>query len=384
MPRRFFACAVIVVFMFGLTSRAGQPAADVPPRSESGQTLAVPAAQLNLGEVYYVWPGEDTQLACTSDAPLQHLVISSSRVVGYLVTPFDLEPDKTPLIAGAFRVPAAALTTGLAPMDELMRGPAGLNAAEFSELTFLITGTSEPKLLADEKGRKSYSLKLAGVLKVKDKAVELQCPVRLEFIPFTWQTMGRNVGELLTLRTRLELKLADLGLSKPDPTFKERIADAVSVDIFLLANTMSPEKNLDPGVKREHFLKQLQFLTLVRDFNDPKQGYEFGQAFMREIWEDAPALNRLALATLTEDGIQTRDLSFALKAAQRANDLTGSKDPALLATLARVYYQKADLPAAVKWARQAVENAGAAPPPVAAEVKAALQRYESEAAKAQE
>jgi hypothetical protein len=383
MIRALLTCVWMVAWASGLAA-AGEPAADVPARSESGQALAVPAEQLDLGDVYYLWPGEDTQLLCTSDAPLQRLVISSSRIVGYVVTPFDLEAGKSPLLAGAFRVPVAALSTGLAPMDDLLRGPAGLNAAEYAELTFLITRTSEPKLVSDEKGRKSYTLKIAGTLKIKDKAVELEFPAHVALIPFTWQTMGRNVGELLTLRAKLDLKLADLGLQKPDPTFKERIADVLNVDLFLLANTISPEKNFDPGVNRAHFLKQLQFVTLLRDFNDPQKGYEFGRAFMREIWGDAQALNRLALATLTEDGIQTRDLSFALKAAQRANELTGSKDPVLLGTLARGYYQKADLPEAIKWVRQAAEHLDGAPPPVAAEIRATLQRYEAEAGKGQE
>ncbi len=142
---------------------------------------------------------------------------------------------------------------------------------------------------------------------------------------------------------------------------------------------MSPERNLFPDITHEQFCKQLRFLTLVRDFDDPEKGYEFGRTFMREIWDDAQALNRLASATLTEEGIKTRDLGFARKAAQRANELTEFQDPELLHTLAQVHLERADLESALKYARQAAEGLEGAAPPLAAEVRATLQRCEAQA-----
>lgn len=352
---------------------------DVPPRTPGWQTLEVPKAQLDLGEVYYVVPGEDTQFICTSDALVQRAAATCSRIVGYVVAPFDLETDEAPLLAGAFRIPAAALKTGLEPSDEALRSKLMLNAAEYPEITFRLLRVTDAKPAGEEGVRKSYTLNLVGELRVKDKTIELTVPARLTFVPFTWQTMYRTLGDSLILRATFEVKLADIGVEKPDKTYTGRIADTVKVDLFLLCNTLFPETPLVPKVKREHHVKQLRFVTLLRDFNDPEKGYEFGRAFLREIWDDAPALDRLATATLTEAGIVTRDLSFALKAAQRANELTEFKDPALLGTLARVYDMKADSPTALKWARQAVERLEGAPPEVAAEVRAALQRYETQA-----
>ena len=45
---------------------------------------------------------------------------------------------------------------------------------------------------------------------------------------------------------------------------------SVGVSIFLLCNTVSPDKNLDPKFKRDQYAKHLRFLTLLRDFNDMK------------------------------------------------------------------------------------------------------------------
>ena len=355
-------------------------AADVPPRSKGGQTLAVPEEHLKLGDVYYVTPGEDTQVLCTSDAPLQRVTATCRRVVGYVVTPFEIEGEQAPLLTGAFRIPTAAFKTGGTDFDQLLRSPPMLNAAEFPEVTFRLTRVGDAKLVGEEKGRRNYTLNLAGELKAKDKSLELEMPAQLSFIPFTWQTMGRSVGELLVLRCKFDVKLSDLGVEKPDRAFAERVADVVHVDVCLFCNTMTPEKLLDPDIKREHHLKQLRFLTLVRDFDDPDKGYEYGRAYRKEIWDDAQALNRLAWATLTEDGIATRDLGFALQTAQRANELTEFKDPALLNTLARAYADKADLDAALKWSRAAVAQLETAKPDVAEQARAALARYEAQAA----
>ena len=243
-------------------------AGEVPPRSEGGQTLEVPKEHLDLGEVYYVTPGEDTQLLCISDAPLQRVAVTCNRVVGYFVTPFEIIAGQPPLLAGALRLPIASLRAGTTQYNDVLRGPAFLNAAEYPEITFRLVRVADVALVSEENVRRRYSLTFAGELTVRDRVLELEVPVRVELIPFTWRTMARNVGELLTVRARLELKLADVGLEKPDRSFGERMADVLNLDLFLMCNTMSPEKNLDPQIKTAHVLRQLRFLTLLRDFGD--------------------------------------------------------------------------------------------------------------------
>ena len=354
---------------------------DVPPRSAGGQALVVPKEQLDLGEVYRVTPGGDTQLICQSDAPLLRTAFVCNRVVGYLVAPFDPQENQPPILAGALRIPVASLRCGIDGLDEQLHGPPMLNQAEYPEITLRLTGVSDAKLVKDENGRRSYTLKAATELLVKGKAVPLEAPLRILFAPFTWGTMSRNVGDLLIVRATFEAKMTDLGLEAPPAKLSDFGASTVTLDIFLLCSTMSSEKNLDPRIKLEQHLKQLQFLTLLRDFNDPDKAYAFGRDYVHTIWDDAQALNRVAWATLVESGIERRDLGFVSGAAQRANELTESKDPLCLYTLARLHYEKGDIDAAVKWARQAAEHADKARPEEAAEIRATLQRYEAQAEK---
>jgi len=376
--------ALVVLAVPGLlVSLAGSVSGEVPARTTGGQALLVPGEHLELGDVYYVSPGTDTQLTWTADAPLTHVVATCNRIVGYFVAPFDLKEGQAPLLAGAIRIPVASLRTGIGSLDRELHGESVLHAAEYPEITLELISVSDSKLVSDENGKKSYTLSAACRFTVKDKTLELDLPLRITLMPFTWQTTQLGMGDALVLRTEFDVKRADLPIQPPPRPNPDFHSESDHLELFLVCNTMSPERNLYPDISHEVYRKQLQFITLLRDFNDAEKGYEFGRAFMKEIWDDAQALNRLASATLDEDGIETRDLAFTLKAAQRAKDLTESKDPELLSTLARVYYQKGELTTAIKWARQAVENVGDAAPPVAGQLREALQRYESQTEKSQ-
>lgn len=353
--------------------------ADVPARSASGVTLDVPADLLDRGDVYHVTPGEDTQLICLSDAPLQRIAATCNRVVGYFVVPFDVPADQPPLLTGVLRIPVAVLRTGSPDFDELLRSGPALDVAQHSEITWELKSATDVKRISNEKGRQKFTLTLAGELTVKGQGTSLEAPATVELIPFTWQTMRRNVGDLLILRTRFDLKLADLGVNKPSPAVQDRVADVVSIDAFLLCNTMPPDKVLDPNIPREQSVRQQRFLVHVRDLGDPAKGYELGRALMRDTWDDAAALHRLASATLTESGIEPRDLLFVIKAAHRANELTQFKDPVLLGTLARAHFERFDLADAVKWQQRAAETFADAKSPAADELRATLEKYEAAA-----
>lgn len=393
----------------------GVQADEVPPRAASGQTLVIPAEQVELGEVYHVAPGTGTQLLWTSDAPLLRITSSCSRVVGYVVAPFDLEADRPPLLAGAFRVPVASLRSGVRDQDDVLHGPTALNVAEYPEITLRISGVSDAKFTGEDKQRKSYTLTATAELTVKDTTVTVELPLQMTFVPFTWATMPVNLGDFVILRTHFDVKLADLGVQlspRPNPDFQ---TEAVTLDWFLLCSLAPPDKNIDPAIKHEHYRGQLRLLTLLRDFDDPDKGYAFGRELARSLWDEpsgpnrdreggstgvppapgsagvppaepnrdregavvrAKALDRLASAVLTEDGIRTRDFAFVLELARRANELTAHQDPALLHTLARAYWDRGEPEPALKWIRQAVEHLAGAPPDVAEQVRATLQRFE--------
>lgn len=350
-------------------------AADVPARSEAGQTLMPTKPDLDTGEIYHIYPGEDTQLTATSDAQLQRIGVTCRRIVGYFVSPFDRTESDPPIVRGYGRIPVASLETGSSGLNDLLRS-AVLGADKSPEIEFAITSTRDTRKTSKEKEPATYSLTLVGQVMIKGKSVDVAAPATVTLLPFTFRTMARYPGDILTVRTALDLNLADLGIEKPGREWADKFADSVRVDLFLLANTVSPEKSLDPALKQPHNIRHMQFMTRLRDFDDPAAAYEMGRKFMKEVWDDPAPLIRLAGETAAEDGIRTRDWAFALEAAQRACELSKNENAAHLDTLARVHFERGELIDAVRVQKMALEKAGTLPPPMAQPIKDALAKYE--------
>ena len=315
-----------------------------------------------------------------AEAPLQRIALTCSRAVGYFVAPVDVTDTDPPLLAGALRIPVASLSTGSPGVDELPHSL--LQREQFPEITFRLTSVRDSTRTGGDKGRKDFKLTLLGDLTVKEKTLPLELSATVSLIPFTWANMGRTVGDLLLLRTTFDVSLADLGLKAPSPMLAPRMPTTAQVDVYLLCNTMSPETSLDPHVKSVHYVRTLKFLTLARDFNQPEAAYDYAREFMRDVWTDAAALDRLATTILTEDGVRTRDLGVVLTAAERANELTDHSKPGFLATVARAYYERGELGSAVRFARAATEHLDGVPPAQAEQFKATLAQYEAAQKKA--
>ncbi len=112
---------------------------------------------------------------------------------------------------------------------------------------------------------------------------------------------------------------------------------------------------LDSGDKKGH--QYTAFMLLLGKLDRPETAYAMGHELIGGYWDDARMLNAIAWYVVDSKEVKSRDLDFALKAAKRANQLTESKDAAILDTVARVFYEKGDLKTAIKWQTKAVNNA---------------------------
>jgi tetratricopeptide (TPR) repeat protein len=76
------------------------------------------------------------------------------------------------------------------------------------------------------------------------------------------------------------------------------------------------------------------------------------------LHDNAEALNGIAWFVVDPAGkVRRQDLDLALKAAERANELTHGKDANVLDTLARVHFTRGDRERAIELQRKAVELA---------------------------
>jgi len=128
--------------------------------------------------------------------------------------------------------------------------------------------------------------------------------------------------------------------------------------------------------------KYQKFTLLLNQMNEPKKAYPLGESLAKENWDNAQILNQLAWFVVDTEGVQSRDLDFALRLATHANELKSEKDGMILDTLARVYYEKGDVKKAVEVEKKAVANLPeGAPAQIADSIRETLKKYEDEAAK---
>ncbi len=371
--KSYFACWILTSSL-----AAGFGAAQVPPRSHAGQTLEAPEAELDLGLVYHSEPGRDAQIVVTSAAPLQKVVLTNGRVVGYIVAPFDLEEEEKPVLAGAFRIPVRMFKSGLESVDGALHGGQLLDADTHPEITFRIQEVSDVELREATSRSRSYDLTLRGELVVKTTKIPLQLKSEILFIPFVMQNLARNVGDLAILKTSLVLKPADFGW-QPPRQFQGVVADELTVDVHLILNTVSPDMSGDPREDPALFARQTRFVTLLRDLQDASAAYDHARKLIEEIWTDEEQLERLARAIVETPAAQRRDYALALKSARRCNELRENSDPSLLALIARIHHERGDHAEAVQWQEKALESLGDSSRPREAQaIKEDLERYRKE------
>ena len=94
-------------------------------------------------------------------------------------------------------------------------------------------------------------------------------------------------------------------------------------------------------------------------------------------WDSAGGLNQVAWTIVDDANVKNRDFDVALKAAQRATELSEQNDAAILDTLARVYYEKGDVKSALKWQRLAAQTLSD-DDPFADDVRESLKKYQQE------
>ncbi|HSR67251.1 MAG TPA: YceI family protein [Acidobacteriota bacterium] len=359
----------------------GESSSDVPERTFAGQTLEVRDQDLDLGEVFYVWPGEDAQLAMISSAPEQQVVLTSNRIVGYAIVPFEREEAASPLAAASFRMPVVQLTSGIDGVDQLLHGPMLLDAASHPEVGLQVVSFSDVSKVEQSDSQTVFRGTMTMEVQAKGGSRRFTFPAQVSLRPFlTMAPRNPVVGDRLVIEGQFEVTPEDLGLTFADPRMQARmsprIAETLGVRLYLMLGNVDPEKPGNPVDDPRVIHSRIRLDTLLRDLRDAPKAYAYARGLMKESWDDAETLNHIANSIATAE-IQPRDLGLALKAASRAVELSEEKNPAYLDTLAEVYFLGADYAQAVQWQEKA---AALAQGRMAAPLQSKLARYKAFAA----
>lgn len=135
---------------------------------------------------------------------------------------------------------------------------------------------------------------------------------------------------------------------------------------------------LDKGIEKyptNDSLQMQKFNVLLLFAQRSEEAYTLGNEVVEKVWGNAQVLNQIAWTVVDDARVKQRDLGFAQRVAERANELTKSKDGAIMDTLARVHYEAGRLEKAVEWQRKAVKNATGT---MADQLREVLEKYEAE------
>ncbi len=126
---------------------------------------------------------------------------------------------------------------------------------------------------------------------------------------------------------------------------------------------------------RDRGMKAQKYQVLGRDIGDEERANAYAAQLVESEWDDATVLNSVAWFMVDDDWVQNADLDLAMKAADRANELTNESSAAILDTVARVHFEQGRLQQALKWQRKAVD-ALPANPQSGSEIRVWLEKYE--------
>lgn len=350
--------------------------AAVPPRTESGTTLVVPDSHTSLGRVYYVrYPAHSGQVTFVSDAPIERIVGTTDKIVGYVVAGIADGAPTGSILAGGFRLPVRSFDSGIDMRNGHMMQPEFLDAEKFPEITFEVTGSRDVVEVERGDGFTTYSLTLTGNMTIRDVTMPMAVPATVTLMPASDTTRNAGPGDVMALRSAYTVNRTRFGVGVD--FVNPELTDDIALDQMIILTTEPLETRLAAAENGERFIRIQRLKILIGDLRDLDAAAEYGRAIMQDFWDDATALNELAWDAATTDGTNLRRLDFVEEAALRASELTDGTNADILDTVARVYYEKGDLDAAVDWELRAMEHRQSAGDPEG--IVRTLHTYQKEA-----
>ncbi|MFO0982944.1 MAG: TlpA disulfide reductase family protein [Planctomycetota bacterium] len=123
-----------------------------------------------------------------------------------------------------------------------------------------------------------------------------------------------------------------------------------------------------------------KFQVLLTEMGEEEKAYAYAKESLPKLWDQVEAMGGIAwLISDPETKLKTRDLELALKAADRANELTHEKNAGVLDLVAQVHAAKGDFAKAVEFETKAVAFAQEGEMRTAMDAK--LKEYQEKSAK---
>jgi len=119
-------------------------------------------------------------------------------------------------------------------------------------------------------------------------------------------------------------------------------------------STLNELLNEFPKLPMSFTLRRFEILLGQKKYDE---AYQFADSFSDSHPEDVSLQNILAWEIIVQDGVEQRNLTLAMKFAERANKAANGKNAAILDTLARVQFMSGKKPEAIATEQKAMDAA---------------------------
>lgn len=252
------ALAAGTVGLAGQNSQAqdeAEPIAVFAPIAENALELVVPENAAGRGVIYHALPGRAVQATFTSTTPIETFKGETDGVIGFAIVERPEELARTlsgegesgsvergAMLAAEFAVPVDSIRTGIEMRDRHLQTEQWLDEARHPYIRFRLAFFAAPVDATPDgspQGARTFSGALVGDMTIKGVTRPLRVEnARVALLPESEATRRVSPGDLMALRCRYTLALADFGIQ--NAIVGRQVAREIEVDQVIYLSTVGP------------------------------------------------------------------------------------------------------------------------------------------------
>ena len=176
----------------------------------------------------------NNQVTFMSESTLEDFTGVCNRVGGDC----QLDPKDLSSFKGRFFVRVEDMRTGIALRDKELRAPDWLDAAKHPLIVMEFTSVEDVKKV----GPDAAEMTLVGTCSLHGKTRDVRIPATLRYLDESPKTMRRVKGDLIRLRAKFVVKLADYAISGPKASdvLGLKVSNDIEVRVTVFGSTERP------------------------------------------------------------------------------------------------------------------------------------------------
>lgn len=223
------------------------------PITEGGLSLELSEALAQRGTVYYLLPDRATQATFTSETPIETFQGETQGIIGFaviapaedLATTLNAETpaQRGALLGAEFALPVDSIRTGIDMRDRHLLSEQWLDAANHPHIRFRLAFLAEPADATPDNapaGSRTFRGELVGDMTIRGVTRPLRVAnASIALLPESDSTRRVAPGNLMALRCRYSITLADFGID--NPIVGRQVSPSIAIDQVLYFSTVAPQ-----------------------------------------------------------------------------------------------------------------------------------------------